>query len=126
VADPQNATQVALGQTVYVRACAACHGANLEGEPNWKRPLPTGSYPAPPHDATGHTWHHPDTLLFNITKYGGQATAPPGFRSQMPPFKDLLSDEEIWAVLAFIKSRWPPAVQARQAQVNAQQRNTAR
>ena len=53
VADPHNATQVALGQTVYRRACAACHGVNLEGQPNWKRPLSTGGYPAPPHDASG-------------------------------------------------------------------------
>jgi mono/diheme cytochrome c family protein len=30
----------------------------------------------------------------------------------------LLSDEEIWAVLAYIKSRWPPDIQERQRQID--------
>ena len=122
VADPDNAKQVAIGQAVYARSCANCHGANLEGQPRWKQPLPTGGYPAPPHDATGHTWHHPDALLFKITKYGGQASAPRDFRSNMPPFQDVLTDTEIWAVLAYIKSRWPAAVRAKQTQMSMQAR----
>ena len=32
--------------------------------------------------------------------------APQGYASDMPAFGDRLSDDEIWAVLAFIKSRW--------------------
>ena len=110
---------MALGQPVYARHCASCHGANLEGQPNWKQPLPTGGYPAPPHDATGHTWHHADELLFKITKYGGQASAPRGFRSHMPAFKEVITDTEIWAALAYIKSRWPADVQAKQEQATA-------
>lgn len=122
VADPDNAGQVAMGQAVYARSCASCHGLDLEGQTDWKRPLPTGGYPAPPHDQTGHTWHHPDALLFKITKFGGQATASRGVRSQMPAFKDVLTDEEIWAVLAYIKSRWPDAIRARQEQITQKNR----
>lgn len=106
-----------MGQAVYARSCASCHGANLEGQPHWKQPLPTGGYPAPPHDETGHTWHHPDALLFKITKFGGQATASRDVRSHMPAFKDVLTDEEVWAVLAYIKSRWPTAVRAKQEHI---------
>ncbi|MCI0529930.1 MAG: ABC transporter substrate-binding protein [Nitrospira sp.] len=36
-ADPENADQVALGKSLYAQHCANnCHGANLEGQPNWK------------------------------------------------------------------------------------------
>jgi len=59
-ANPNNPQAVALGQQVYAARCASCHGANLEGQPNWQQELPTGGLPAPPHDETGHTWHHND------------------------------------------------------------------
>ena len=115
-ADPANAVQTALGQTVYARHCASCHGAKLEGQPNWRARLPSGRLPAPPHDATGHTWHHPDELLFGITKFGPVPGrfAPPGYQSDMPPFEGVLTDEEIWAVLAYIKSKWTPEALANQ------------
>jgi mono/diheme cytochrome c family protein len=51
---------------------------------------------APPHDATGHTWHHDDAYLVETTKHGGQATAPRGFVSGMPAFGDKLTDDEVW------------------------------
>ncbi|HEX4928119.1 MAG TPA: cytochrome c [Burkholderiales bacterium] len=105
-ADASDATKVALGAKIYAQNCASCHGANLEGQPNWRRRLPSGRMPAPPHDESGHTWHHPDDVLFGITKYGVARYAPPGYQSDMPAFAAKLSDEEIWAVLAFIKSRW--------------------
>lgn len=108
---------VALGGEVYREHCASCHGVELEGQPGWQRPLPDGGLPAPPHDADGHTWHHPDRLLFDITKFGGQAFAPPGFKSNMPSFGQILSDAEIGAVLAFIKTRWPEEIRARQAEI---------
>ena len=111
---PSEAALAAEGEPIYAEYCAACHGANLEGQPNWRSPLPTGGLPAPPHDETGHTWHHPDQLLFEITKYGGQAVAPAGFQSNMPAFGDQLTDQQISAVLAFIRSRWPRSIQDRQ------------
>ncbi len=113
-ADPENAAQVALGRQVYAANCASCHGANLEGQPNWQQDLPTGGRPAPPHDASGHTWHHNDQSLFTTTKYGGQATAPAGYKSNMPAFGNVLSDQQIWAVLAYIKSTWSPDIRAAQ------------
>lgn len=112
--DPSDAQFVALGQGVYRARCASCHGANLEGQPNWQQRHPDGSMPAPPHDLSGHTWHHSDESLFATVKYGGQATAPPGYPNTMPAFGGVLSDTEIWAVLSYIKSTWPPEVQALQ------------
>ncbi|ABV91938.1 putative cytochrome c class I [Dinoroseobacter shibae DFL 12 = DSM 16493] len=116
----QDAEMVALGATVYADHCAACHGAQLEGQvPDWRSPGPDGRLPAPPHDETGHTWHHADMLLFQITKYGTEALIGGEYRSNMMGFGDLLSDAEIVAVLAYIKSTWPPQVIAAHDRVNA-------
>ena len=121
-ADAGNAQQVALGRQLYSAQCAQCHGANLEGQPNWKEGPLNGPRPAPPHDATGHTWHHADTLLFDIIKRGGQASSTADYQNNMPAFGGALSDDEIWAVLAYIKSTWPADIQAAQEQANQQAR----
>jgi len=109
--DARDAKQLAAGAAIYAQHCAACHGANLEGQPNWRRRLPSGRLPAPPHDASGHTWHHPDTLLIGIVKNGlVPPYAPAGYASDMPAFAGVLRDDEIRAVLAYIQSRWPKEV----------------
>ncbi len=118
IADATNQKQVLRGTAVYEKHCASCHGNNLQGQRNWRQRNDDGSLPAPPHDATGHTWHHPDDLLFRYTKKGGRAVAPKGFKSNMPAFEGVLSNSDIWAVLAFIKSRWPADIQARQTRLN--------
>ncbi len=110
---------VAQGQTIYRARCASCHGGQLEGQPDWQQPLADGSMPAPPHDPTGHTWHHNDQSLFATVKYGGAATSPPDRPNHMPAFDSQLSDADIWSVLAYIKSTWPADVLA--AQTNGHQ-----
>jgi len=106
-ADPRDAAKVARGAKVYAEHCASCHGAKLEGQPNWQRRLANGRLPAPPHDESGHTWHHPDSVLFVITKRGlVPPYAPADYQSDMPAFASKLSDHDIWAALAFIKSHW--------------------
>ena len=112
--DPE---QIALGKRVYVEACASCHGDKLEGQPNWRVRQANGRLPAPPHDETGHTWHHPDQQLFEMTKLGVEVFAPDGYESDMPAFADTLTDDEIWAVIAFIKSTWPSENRTRQADI---------
>ena len=100
----------ALGKRLYGEQCASCHGANLKGQAGWESPDADGLLPAPPHDETGHTWHHSDSLLFDYTKQGGQAVmAAQGidFKSGMPGFGETLDDQQIWAILSFIKSTWP-------------------
>jgi mono/diheme cytochrome c family protein len=112
---------IARGATVYAETCASCHGAQLEGAPDWRKPGPDGLLPAPPHDASGHTWHHGDAVLFRITKEGPAAVVGGGYRSAMPGFADVLSDEDIWAVLAFIRSTWPERQRAYQAEMSARE-----
>ncbi|MCC2688952.1 MAG: cytochrome [Rhizobiaceae bacterium] len=101
------AAAIAQGRQLYAGMCASCHGAKLAGQPGWDRPLPSGRMPAPPHDASGHTWHHPDGVLFRITREGPGAVVGDGYESDMPGFGGILSDDDIRAVLTFIKSTWP-------------------
>lgn len=110
-------SELALGREVYDAQCASCHGANLEGQPDWRRRLPSGERPAPPHDATGHTWHHPDPWLIAVTKQGTLPFAAAGYKSTMPGFAEELTDREIRAVLAYIKSYWPAEIRALQAEI---------
>ena len=122
VVDPEDKELVALGQTVYAGSCASCHGAKLEGQPDWRTRNADGTLKAPPHDETGHTWHHPDADMFRYTKHGGQVLAVANFKSAMPGFRDTLSDREIWAVLSYIHTFWPPRIRERQRRLDAQSR----
>ncbi len=110
------------GQILYVEHCASCHGVKLEGQPNWRRPGEDGILPAPPHDGSGHTWHHDNQLLFDYTKLGGEslmkARGIVGFKSGMPGLGDIMSDEDIWDVLAYIRSTWPQHIRDIQAASN--------
>ena len=111
-------SDVEAGAVLYGETCAACHGDTLEGEPDWQLSKDDGTLPAPPHDQTGHTWHHGDALLFDYTKQGGQtAMAARGvttFKSGMQSLGETLSDRHIWDILAFIKSTWPDRVRQMQ------------
>lgn len=117
-----SAETMALGRSLYGQHCATCHGAKLEGQPDWKSQLPTGRMPAPPHDASGHTWHHPDGVLFRITKEGPAAVVGNGYESDMPPFGGVMDDDEILAVLAFIKSTWPERERTYQADMSRREK----
>jgi len=111
-------TAQALGAMLYAENCAACHGANLEGQPNWRQRNENGRLPAPPHNVRGHTWHHDDATLFGITKLGTAEFTGLDIESDMPAFEDVLSDAEIRAVLTYIKSRWPLRTRQQQDSIN--------
>jgi mono/diheme cytochrome c family protein len=113
-----DAQELAVGAKVYADNCASCHGANLEGQPNWRQRNENGRLPAPPHNARGHTWHHDDATLFGITKLGTAKFTGLDIDSDMPAYEDVLSDAEIRAVIAYIKSRWPAIIRQRQDSIN--------
>ena len=114
-----DAAVVARGHELYQSDCAGCHGA-LDGAEGHQEPS------APPHDARGHTWEHPDYALFQLTKTGEVAelcrTLNAGGNADgdaMPRFGAALSDGEIVDVLSYIKSTWPEELRAKQEAVNA-------
>ena len=108
---PNDVSLVSLGQKIYLQNCASCHGVKLEGQKNWQTRDDEGYLLAPPHDETGHTWHHTDEYLFLMTKYGIEKIIGKKYPNNMPAYEDILSDKEIIAVLSFIKSSWPKKIQ---------------
>lgn len=86
-------TELTQAQTLYNDHCAECHGENGEGE----QPDPYAPGKAPPHDPTGHTWHHPDQVNLNTVLVGGV---------NMPAFGDKLSHPEAMLILGYIKTWW--------------------
>lgn len=116
---PGEASVVVRGEAVYAERCASCHGRNLEGQPDWRTRDEDGYLPAPPHDETGHTWHHPDRLLFAITREGlAEAANLKDYQTRMPAFGNVLDDGDIVAVLSYVKSRWPDEIQRRHDELN--------
>jgi len=102
------AAQVNQGRRVYQATCAVCHGANAEGAPNWMTPDAQGNFLAPPHDDNGHTWHHSDRVLYEMSRDGMNDPLRPNSAFRMPAFGNRLSDAEIRAVIAYFKSLWSP------------------
>lgn len=114
----QDQAVVARGKLVYAQQCASCHGASGEGQVAAGLPLGNGP-PAPPHDASGHTWEHPDFALIQLTKIGEAAVAClPLDENFMPRFEEALTDREVLDVLSYVKSTWPPETIAFQEKVN--------
>lgn len=72
------------GEATYTARCAVCHGSNLEGKigPNLS-------------DATWKNGTGTPKEIFQIIREGVPANG-------MPPWKDILSEDEVYAVLGFI------------------------
>ncbi|MDA0735034.1 MAG: cytochrome c [Chloroflexi bacterium] len=116
---PAFTEQVATGgRVVYQQNCASCHGLQGEGQPGWQITQPDGRLLAPPHNDTGHSWHHPDGLLFGIVKNGGASLNIPKFESGMPAFGEELTDEEIRSVIEHIKTLWQAGQRESQAEIS--------
>ena len=113
--------RVVRGGDLYQQYCASCHRADLSGDPGWKTPNDDGSYPPPPHDSSGHTWHHPDQVLIEIIRDGSDFP-----QSRMPSFGDKLTDEDIEAILEFFKTNWGQQERAYQEQVTTQGQDLSR
>ena len=103
-------TRIAMGGDLYQANCASCHGADLEGQANWRTPKSDGKYPASPLNENGRSWIHSGFQMFDIIKVGGATIAPRSIGSDMPAFESKLDNKQIWAVIDYIKSRWPAKI----------------
>jgi mono/diheme cytochrome c family protein len=121
-AENRRADQIAIGRNLYQVHCAICHGRNLEGQPQWQRRMSNGHMPAPPHDGSGHTWHHADDVLIGITKSGLKPYAGEDYESDMPAFENTLSDADVEAIWSFVKSTWPDRQREYQRQITSQRK----
>lgn len=99
---------VERGEVLYRENCQSCHGGETGGQ---LRDIP------PPHNANGHTWHHPDQQIIDIILNGFSFSVE---TQKMPAFKDTLSKEDARAILAYIKTWWTDEQRKWQAEVTAQ------
>lgn len=104
-AQQENPSQSA-GREIYVQHCASCHGANGEGQENWRQRNSSGELPAPPHNQYGHTWRHADDVLFRMIKNGWRDPFNKTDRLTMPAFGSILTDTEIYSLIMYLKSFW--------------------
>ncbi|WFU77305.1 cytochrome c [Bradyrhizobium sp. CIAT3101] len=89
---------ISLGKTVYDKNCASCHGAQGEGKPPHWPPLANNQ------SIEMQSAVNPIRMVLN----GGY---PPGTKGNpmpygMPPFAGLLSDNEVAAVVSYIRTAW--------------------
>ena len=111
-AEPGTPDQIALGQVVYREHCVSCHGSKLEGA-QASEPQTTIGWPlSPPLNADGHVWHHPDRQIFlmiaNDQSYGGKN------QSHLFTLGKALTEEQVWGVVAYVKSTWPARIRTHQ------------
>lgn len=118
---PASLDHVKSGRSIHEKYCASCHGANAQGAPNWQERDEHGELPAPPHDAEGHTWRHSDAELYEMVSKGWRDPFNKTKRLTMPPFADVLSPEQIRAVITYLKTLWAPDQRQFQAEESKNQ-----
>ena len=109
--------QIAAGGELYAQSCASCHGADLQGDSDWRVMKEDGSFPPPPQDSSGHTWHHGDDLLVEIILDGSEFP-----QSRMPAFAGQLTEAEVLSILEFFKSTWGTQERTLQWEVTLRER----
>src|SRR5260370_14946252 len=112
---------VSSGRTIYEQYCASCHGANARGASNWQERDERGELPAPPHNSEGHTWRHSDAELLEMVGKGWRDPFNKTKRLTMPAFGDVLSQQQIVAVITYLKTLWTLEQRQFQSEVSRNQ-----
>lgn len=100
------------GEVLYEAHCASCHGGATGGDIADIPPL---------HNAQGHTWHHPDCELIDIVQQGmPRRPGLPDGAPTMPAFGGRLTEDDVRAILAHIKTWWDQDQRKQQQQVTDQ------
>jgi mono/diheme cytochrome c family protein len=107
-----NLALINQGWHLYEKHCAHCHGPHAEGDTLWRKPGVDGYYPPPPLDGSGHSWHHPRSVLHNIIKHGSPVDERGLPLGKMPAWGQVLNDQEIEVLIVWFQSLWPDPVYA--------------
>lgn len=86
------------GRELYVEKCLLCHGSKGEGW-DWSKKVDKPPIPVP--DLAKVTPERSNQFLFDVVKGGGEAVGQTRF---MPPFGFQLSDQEVWDLVAYLRS----------------------
>ena len=92
---PASQENLIAGAKVYRQMCSRCHGGSRESDNTYGRSF----YPPAPQLPLTRT-SYSDSEMFWIVKHGIRNTA-------MPAWGNLLSDEEIWQVIALLRTFEP-------------------
>jgi mono/diheme cytochrome c family protein len=87
--------RIAKGRDIYADSCVQCHGQDGRGNPQWESEVRPVSF------ADCGTTAEPTELWETIVKRGG---ASRGLSSVMPSFEGAYSDDEIGAVVAYLRT----------------------
>jgi mono/diheme cytochrome c family protein len=98
VFEPARGEQLALGEKVYGQSCADCHGKQGEGAP--------GAYPALAGNRAVTQVEAGNTVLAVLSGGFAPATASNPQPYGMPPYRTLLTDAEIAAVVTYLRQSW--------------------
>jgi len=92
--NPLGSDAATAGKTIFDVQCVSCHGTSGMGDG------PAGPALAPPaaNLVESVAKYKDDYLHYRISEGGGMEP----YNSAMPSFKSILSDEEIWQVVAYI------------------------
>ena len=115
------ASPIEPGRAIYQQACASCHGDSGGGAAQWQEVDANGELPAPPHDSSGHTWKHSDSMLYRLVQQGWRDPFNKTRRLTMPAFQGQLSRQETMAVIDYLKTLWTPEQRRFQAEESLQQ-----
>jgi mono/diheme cytochrome c family protein len=110
VPSPESSLLLTLGKTIYDGQCASCHGAQGLGKPPHYPPLADNQSIQMPSAV------NPIRMVLNGGYPPGTAGNPRPYG--MPPFAQSLSDDEVAAVVTYIRTAWGnrgAAVSAREA-----------
>lgn len=107
---------ITRGAELYNANCLGCHGGAIGGD---MMDIP------PPHNANGHTWHHPDCQLIDVVLNGSggmgemmrRMMGVPENAPRMPAFRGKLTEEDVEAILAYIKTWWTEEQRVWQTQI---------
>ena len=116
--DPKN-EKLYLAQQNYNKLCAHCHGWAGDGQPHVtiENAQKQGYHTVPRHDSEGHTWQHPDQILFEVIKYGVQA---PTNLYPMSPFDEHFTDDAIFGLIEYLKQWWTEEQRQHQSNLTRQ------